>query len=301
MSDQAQKLREMINNLKNRPLVSRSVSEEQEKRRCRVLTITSGKGGVGKTNISVNLALNLSQLGYRVIILDADFGLANIDILFGVSPNYTLLDVVNDSKTIFDIITEGPMNVKFISGGSGLEEMVHLEKQQLGALIEKIESLDQIADIVIIDTGAGISDNVISFTLASDEIILVTTPEPTSIMDAYALIKTVSNKDKEKDIQLIVNRAESEKEAMMTMKKLSFASENFLGMKLQHLGYLLYDINVVKAIKQQEPFMISYPKSNASKQIYEIACKLMQTDSSKLRKSTGIKAFFRRLVNLDNA
>ncbi|MGE4282169.1 MAG: MinD/ParA family protein [Clostridia bacterium] len=301
MSDQAEKLREIINSLRNRPPIPLPSAQMQQKRKCRVLTVTSGKGGVGKTNISVNLALNLSQMGYRVVILDADFGLANIDIVFGVSPNYTLLDVINDSKTIFDIICEGPMNVKFISGGSGLEEMVHLEKWQLEALIEKIGSLDKIADIIIIDTGAGISDNVISFTLASDEVILITTPEPTAIMDAYALIKTISNKDNEKEIQLIVNRAENEKEALSTMQKLSFASETFLGIKIQLLGYILYDTTVVKAIKQQEPFAISYPKSNVSRQLHEIACKIVQADDGKMKNYTGIRGFFRRLVNLDNA
>lgn len=302
MSDQADKLREIINDLKKQQLTKQLSTENVlEKRKCRVITVTSGKGGVGKTNISVNLALNLSKMGYRVVILDADLGLANIDILFGISPHYTLLDVINNNKTIFDILSDGPMNVKFISGGSGIEEMVHLEKWQLEALIEKVASLDKVADIIIVDTGAGISENVISFVLATDEIILVTTPEPTSIMDAYALVKTVSLKDRDKIIQLVVNRADNEKEAISVMNKLTLAAEAFLGVKLKQLGYVLYDTNVVKAVKRQEPFILSYPKSLVSRQLNEIAHKLMQVDQNSMKRSSGIKGFFRKLANLNNA
>ncbi|MBZ4645880.1 MAG: flagellar biosynthesis protein FlhG [Petroclostridium sp.] len=302
MSDQADKLREIINDLKKQQLTKQLSTENVlEKRKCRVITVTSGKGGVGKTNISVNLALNLSKMGYRVVILDADLGLANIDILFGISPHYTLLDVINNNKTIFDILSDGPMNVKFISGGSGIEEMVHLEKWQLEALIEKVASLDKVADIIIVDTGAGISENVISFVLAADEIILVTTPEPTSIMDAYALVKTVSLKDRDKIIQLVVNRADNEKEAISVMNKLTLAAEAFLGVKLKQLGYVLYDTNVVKAVKRQEPFILSYPKSLVSRQLNEIAHKLMQVDQNSMKRSSGIKGFFRKLANLNNA
>lgn len=297
MRDQAEKLREAINNLKRRQsVVSHGEEPKSQGKKCRVITVTSAKGGVGKTNISVNLALNLSKMGYRVVILDADFGLANIDVLFGVSPRYTLLDVIINNKTIFDILSDGPMNVKFISGGSGVEEMVHLDKPELDLVIEKIASLDQIADIVIVDTGAGISDSVMSFVIAADEVILVTTPEPTSIMDAYALVKTLSRKDKNKVIQLIINRAENEKEAVNATNKLCYAAERFLGIRLHQLGYIVYDSNVVNAVKQQEPFIISYPKSLVSKQLNEIACKLMNIDVNRKKSFSGIRGFFSRLT-----
>lgn len=299
MRDQADKLREAINNLKlSQPTNQQAEQENTPERRCRVITVTSGKGGVGKTNISVNLALNLSQMGYRVVILDADFGLSNIDVLFGISPRHTLLDVISNSKSIFDILSEGPMNVKFISGGSGVEEMAQLKKPEFDIVIEKTASLDKIADIIIVDTGAGISDNVISFVLAADDVILVTTPEPTAIMDAYALVKTVSYRDQNKNIQLLVNRAESEKEALNVIHKLCFATEKFLNVKLRELGFILFDTNVTKAVKQQEPFIMSYPKSVVSKQLTQIAKKLVVDQAENAEKPSGIKGFFSKLTRL---
>lgn len=301
INDQADKLREIINNLKMREENSlSSAGDHTVKRKSRVITVTSGKGGVGKTNISVNLALNLSQMGYRVVILDADFGLANIDILFGISPRYTLLDVIHSNKTMFDILSEGPLNVKFISGGSGIQELIHLDKHQLDTLINKMASLDQIADIIIVDTGAGVSDTVVSFIFAADEVILITTPEPTAIMDAYALIKTVTAHDKHKDIQVIVNRAENQSEAENVANKLCLAAEKFLGVKLRQLGYVLYDTAVVKAVKQQQPFILSYPKALVSKQVNEIARKLIDDGENFSETSSGFKGFFSKLTNFIN-
>ncbi len=302
MRDQADKLRKIIDDLKMRESAFQSSEHDAPaSKRCRVITVTSGKGGVGKTNFSVNFALKLSQMGYRVVILDADFGLANIDVLFGISPRYTLLDVINSNKTIFDILSEGPMNVKFISGGSGIEEMIHLEKWQLNIVIEKIASLDQIADIVVVDTGAGISDNVISFITAADDVILITTPEPTSIMDAYALVKTVSVKDKNKKIHVVINRADNIKEAVSVANKLCLAADKFLGVKLQQLGHVLYDISVVKAVKQQQPFILSYPKALVTRQFSEIAHKLMGETDTTSQTSSGLRGFFRKLTNIINA
>jgi len=296
MRDQADKLREVINNIKK----IQTAHEEDKKnlnqeKKCRVITVTSAKGGVGKTNISVNLALVLSNMGYRVVILDADFGLANIDVLFGISPRYTLLDVIGNNRSIFDILSEGPQNVKFISGGSGVEEMINLDREELNMVIDKIASLDQIADIVIVDTGAGISDNVISFVMAADEVILVTTPEPTSIMDSYALVKTVARRDSSKTIRLLINRADNEKEAVNVIKRLCFATEKFLGFKLHQLGFILYDVNVVNAVKRQEPFSISYPKSHVSRQLKQVAYKLMDAEHPR-KDFLGIRGFFSKLT-----
>jgi len=299
MKDQADKLREVINNLRNIQMKpNQTVENAPQAKKCRVITVTSAKGGVGKTNISVNLALNLSKMGYRVVILDADFGLANIDVLFGISPKYTLLDVIENNKNIFEVIMEGPLNVKFISGGSGVEKMAHLDKRELQDVIDKIASLDQIADVVIVDTGAGISDSVISFVMAADEVILVTTPEPTSIMDSYALIKTVCRRDKNKIIRLLINRAESEREAFSVINKLCFAAEKFLGFKLHKLGYILYDTTVINAVKQQEPFVIRYPKSLVTKQLSEVAYRLMDVEQQRANNFLGLKGFLKRLMNV---
>ena len=229
MMDQAEKLRQVIEELKAKQLGSRmAMPEPPVKRSARVLTVTSGKGGVGKTNVTVNLAIALSEQGYRVVILDADFGLANIDVLFGIVPQHTLLDVVRNRKNILEILTDGPRNTRFISGGSGVEDLLKLDRQQIARFIDNMALLDKLADIIIVDTGAGLSDNVMSFIMAADEVLLVTTPEPTSITDAYALIKMVSNRDRTKRIRLVVNRAENSMEANDVLNKLVLVADRFL-------------------------------------------------------------------------
>jgi flagellar biosynthesis protein FlhG len=298
MKDQADKLRQAISNLKLKQAASKANAADEAKiKTARVITVTSGKGGVGKTNITANMALAMSELGLRVIILDADLGLANIDVLFGIIPKFTLVDVIKNRKNIFDTLCNGPENIKFVSGGSGVEELVKLDTKQLGKFIENIALLDKIADIILIDTGAGLSDNVISFIMAADDVLVVTTPEPTSITDAYALIKMISNRDQNKVIQVIVNRAESAVEATDILQKLSLVAEKFLKIQLNSLGYILQDDSVIKAVKLQQPFLLSYPKSIASKYIQEISNKLVADGKEKNGESnTGIKSFITRLV-----
>ncbi|MGE5613901.1 MAG: P-loop NTPase, partial [Bacillota bacterium] len=206
MMDQADKLRQAIDNLKKKQSVRQEVLlVPPKKRTARVITVTSGKGGVGKSNITINLAIALSEQGYRIVILDADFGLANIDVLFGIAPRYTMLDVIKNQKSILEILADGPKNTRFISGGSGVEDLVKLEKQQIMRFIDNMSFLDKIADIIIVDTGAGLSENVMSFVTAADDVVLVTSPEPTSITDAYALIKMLSGIDKNKKVRVVVN------------------------------------------------------------------------------------------------
>lgn len=299
MMDQAEKLRQIIANLKNRHVANQENPEKQAVRRSsRVITVTSGKGGVGKTNIAVNLAISLSEYGFKVIILDADFGLANIDVLFGIVPQYTLLDVINNKKNIFDILTEGPKNIKFISGGSGVEQLTKLDKVQLEKFVENISYLDKLADYIIIDTGAGVSESVLSFVMAADEVLLVTTPEPTSITDAYALIKMVGNRDKTKPIKLIINRAETQTEAENILKKLALVADKFLYLKLLPLGFLLNDDLIPKSVRMQQPFTIAFPKSNIAKQIRDICKKLVQIRVD--RNQGGMRAFVNKLVGFLN-
>ena len=298
MTDQAEKLRQVIDNLKLKQAVNRVLAPAAPvKRNARVITVTSGKGGVGKTNITINLAIALSEQGQRVIILDADFGLANIDVLFGIVPQYTLLDVIKNKKNILEVLTEGPRNTKFISGGSGGEDLVKLDRQQIARFVENMSLLDKLADIIIVDTGAGLSENVMSFVAAADEVLLVTTPEPTSITDAYALIKMVSNRDRTKTIRVIVNRSESSSEANDVLNKLVLVADRFLGIKLEPAGYILHDESVVKAVKQQQPFSIVYPKSQAARNIIEISDKLIQRgDSNQQNRNNGVRGFLSRLV-----
>lgn len=298
MMDQAEKLRQVIDNLKLKQAVNQVIAPIPNiKRTARVITVTSGKGGVGKTNIAINLAIALSEQGYRVVIMDADFGLANIDILFGIITKFTLVDVIKNRKSILEILSEGPKNIKFISGGSGVEELVKLDRTQVLKFVENMALLDKLADIIVVDTGAGLSENVMSFVMAADEVLLVTTPEPTSITDAYALIKMVSGRDKTKKIKVIVNRAENNNEANDILNKLILVSDKFLGIVLEPAGYILHDEAVVKAVKQQQPFLLSYPKCQAARNIKEISAKITEINrSSDIPQNAGIRGFLNRLV-----
>lgn len=293
MSDQAEKLRTIVNILKK----PEKTPEPEGAKSARVVTVTSGKGGVGKTNITVNLAIALSKMGLRVVILDVDFGLANIDVLMGLTTKYTLVDLIRGERNIFEVLTDGPNNVKFLSGGSGVEELLQLDRRQLGNFISNIALLDKLYDVILIDTGAGLSRNVMSFIQAADDVILVTTPEPTAITDAYAVVKMISKKDKHKTVKVIVNKAESQKEATDILNKLSLVSERFLAFKLQKLGYILYDDFVTKAVKQQKPFCLSYPRCHASQQIMELAGNLFESGKgSDGNQDKGVKGFFNRLI-----
>jgi flagellar biosynthesis protein FlhG len=262
--DQASRLREFV--------MSRKTNEKKEddpksapvkKHESKVIAISSGKGGVGKTNFTVNLALSLAKRGNRITIIDADLGLANVDVLLGIIPEHTLLDVVRKGHTIEEVLVEGPFGIKIISGGSGVKDLVNLSGEQVSQLIESFENLNHMSDYILIDTGAGISNSVISFLDSADDVIIVVTPDPTSITDAYALIKTI--RDRDKCVKLVVNRVDSNKEGAEVFEKISVASKRFLQMNLENLGYIYDDPYVKKAVRSQNPFMISYPNSLASK------------------------------------
>lgn len=302
MIDQADRLRQIIDSLKLKQAEAQAnLLNSVRKKTSKVITVTSGKGGVGKTNVTINLAIALSELGLRVVILDADFGLANIDVLFGIIPKFTLVDVIHNRKNILEVLADGPKNIKFISGGSGVEELVKLDRSQIERFIENIALLDKISDVIIIDTGAGLSDNVLSFVMAADEVLLVTTPEPTSITDAYALIKMIVHRDKEKQIKIIVNRADTPNEAGDIQNKLSMVADKFLSVKLDSLGFILQDDCVIKAVKMQQPFALSFPKSQAYKQVKEIGRRLADRCEADYQEGNkGIKSFVSRLVNFFN-
>lgn len=300
MKDQAERLREIIRGIKDSKEDEKGTDKITNRPASRVITITSGKGGVGKTNFTVNLGIIFAQMGLRVVIIDADLGLANVDVVMGKMSKYNLSDVINSSKDILEILEEGPNGVKFISGGSGVQELVKLDKTQLVDLLMKLGKLDTEADIVLIDTGAGLSENVISFVHAAREVILITTPEPTSITDAYALIKTITNKDKKKNIKVVVNRADNPTEAFNILDKLSAVTQKFLGIKLHKLGYIINDTSVSKAVKIQQPFVLSFNKSEASRNMNDIALTLMDNKELSANSVSGIKMFISKLTNLFN-
>jgi flagellar biosynthesis protein FlhG len=300
MNDQAYKLRQVIDNLKTKNVMLQKEGQAKGLKRSRIITVTSGKGGVGKTNVTINLAIELSRAGKKVVVLDADFGLANIDILMGLTPRYTLVDVINNEKTILDVLSDGPEKIRFISGGSGVEDLIRLEGKELESFANNIVLLDKICDVIIIDTGAGLSEKVLRFIMAADEVLLVTTPEPTAITDAYALMKVVSKRDRDKKIKLIINRAESSQEAQDILDKLILVTNRFLTINLESLGYILRDETVVKAVKMQEPFTTHFPKCQATKNIQDISRKLLNDYSETNNESIGIRAFVNKLVSFIN-
>ncbi len=299
MKDQAERLREIINDIKSSS-EDNFLSDTQKRAGSRVITVTSGKGGVGKTNFTVNLGIKLAQLGLRVVIIDADLGLANVDVVMGKMTRHNLSDVINNNKDILDILEVGPSGVKFISGGSGVQALIKLNKTQLVDLLMKLGKLDEEADIVLIDTGAGLSDNVLSFVHAAREVILVTTPEPTAITDAYALIKTISSKDKNKNIKIVVNRVDNSAEAANILEKLNVVTEKFLGIKLQKLGYIMNDNSVSKAVKQQQPFVISFSKSEAARNMSDIASALVNNAEANVNSGSSFRMFINKLSNIFN-
>lgn len=265
--DQADKLREKVEMLNERVPSSR------------VIAVTSGKGGVGKTSISVNLALQLKEQGKNVVILDADFGLANVEVMLGIRPQYNLVDLIYNNKTIEEIITEGPMGIGFISGGSGVQDLVNLDKERIKKLIAKLVKLDSLYDVIIIDTGAGIADSVIEFVLSSPEVLLVVTPEPTSITDAYSLLKAVNRKKDFKreqiSIKVIANRVESEEEGEEIYNKISIVVSKFLNIQLEYIGYIPLDKKIANAVIEQKPVSLTAPNSEAAIHIRGICNKLL--------------------------
>lgn len=265
--DQADKLRQKMELLKEQAPTAR------------VIAVTSGKGGVGKTSLSVNLALQFREQGKRVVILDADFGLANVEVMLGIRPVYNLADLIFDNKSIEEIITEGPMGIGFISGGSGVQDLVNLDKEKLKKLIAKLVKLDSLYDIVIIDTGAGIADSVIEFVLSSPEVLLVVTPEPTSITDSYSLLKAVNRKKEfvreQKSIRVVTNRVSSKDEGQEIYDKISIVVSKFLNIQLDYLGYIPDDKRIVNAVIEQKPISLTAPDSEPAFHIRNICNRLL--------------------------
>lgn len=281
----------------------RNIIKQQNKQQhlARVITVTSGKGGVGKSNVSVNLAIQLSKLGKRVVVLDADFGLANVEVMLGIRPKYNLADMMFRGKGIQEIISPGPENIGFISGGSGLREMTNLNRDQILSLVNVMYELDHLADVVIIDTGAGISDTVIELVAASAEVLLLATPEPTSITDAYALLKTLhrhpdfdSNRT---SIKMVGNRIQSYEEGKDLYNKLNTVVNKFLSLEMDYLGAIPYDDRLSKAVMKQQPVSIAYPNAPAARALLELAMVLEdeQMEMIQVGKGKGIAGFFSRI------
>lgn len=274
--------------------------QQQPKPLARVITVTSGKGGVGKSNTSINLAIQFRKMGKKVIILDADFGLANIEIMFGAVPKHNLYDLIYQGKSITDIITWGPMKVGFISGGSGIAGMANLSREYLNCIIQNLAQLDSIADIVIVDTGAGIADAVLEFLVASGEILMVTTPEPTSITDSYSLLKALYRHPRfdagATKVKLIANRVEKAAEGQILFSKLNAVVERYLKIPMTYLGYVPEDSQLSRSVMQQVPVSMQYPSSRAATAYERIAGRLLNKVETQRQPMRGMAAFFSHIV-----
>ena len=306
--DQAEKLRQLVNKSQTQekqeePLVQQAL-EPQMQNVARVITVTSGKGGVGKSSLSVNLALQLQKLGKRVIILDADFGLANVEIMLGIRPQYSLADLMFHEKNLRDIITRGPNDIGFISGGSGIKELSNLTKEQILYLTQKLEELDDMADVIIIDTAAGISDGVLEFLTVSTEILLVVTPEPTSITDAYALLKTLNQKaefsTERTVIKMVANKVYALNEGRNLFEKMNAVIRKFLNIELEFIGAIPNDEAQPRAIMQQKPISLSNPNAPAAKAFAELARRIYDGElpTENKQEQMGISDLFSSLIKL---
>lgn len=249
--------------------------QDTKKRFVQTIAITSGKGGVGKTNVAANLAIALQARGKKVMILDADMGLSNIDVLLHLAPHYNIQHVLSGERSLRDVIVEGPHGIKILPSSSGEQELTALNEFQRLKLLEEFDAYDNDVDILLIDTGAGISENVAFFCVAAQEVVIVTSPEPTAITDAYALIKVLCTRYQEKEFHVLVNSVKSPEEGEEVFRRLSLATERFLSISLDYLGQLPYDEAVPDSVRQQKAFLDAYPYNPVSRGIREIASRFM--------------------------
>lgn len=297
--DQAERLRKLVNNkqaiIQNQQFVEINNSNRNIEHKARIIAISSGKGGVGKTNITVNLAIALSMQGQRVLIIDADLGMANVDVVLGTSSKYNLLKLLEDEINIEDVIVNGPCGVKYLSGGSGIEQLANLGYSDLDKVMRKLNRCEDLADIILLDTGAGIGNNVLNFLRAADEVILVTTPEPTAMTDAYAIMKAYSNSPNCDSVKLIVNRVYEAGEVLPVFSKLSKTASKFLNLTVIGFGEIYEDRNLVRAVKAQVPLILMYPNTISVKGIKSIAKNIISGEVEK--QARGFKGFVHKFMS----
>jgi len=279
MYDQAQNLRELMGRSQD----------------VRVISVASGKGGVGKSSISVNLAITMSRLGARVLILDADFGLANVDVMLGVTTRLDLSYFLRGEKTLGEIIQLGHEGVRFISGGSGVNELINMKEDQLTELLAKIVHIDAPVDLIIMDAGAGVSNTIMQVLLASSETIVVTTSEPTSVLDAYALVKTIVKRDRSHPLHVLANKCENKKEAQTVQTGFVTVCGRHLGKNINPLGLISYNHDFTTAIKRQVPITVSDPHSATAREIDAIARTILNMPNEKAAYSVLSRVFSRML------
>ena len=286
MLDQAARLRQMV--------FEKQKNTRKSNRNTKIFTITSGKGGVGKSNMAINLAIALKKLGKKVLVLDADLGMGNADVLIGTVPRYTIFDMILNNKSINDVVINGPLGIKILCGGTGLSRLDDLTKEQRETLINKLGEIMDF-DYILIDTGAGINRTVMAFIECSHEVFIVTTPEPTALTDAYSLLKTLWIHNVKSSAKVIVNKVLSNEEGNNIFNRLNSSANRFLGASLVHLGNVAEDRRLVQAVRMQKPVVLSFPTSEVSKNIEDIAKKLEGTSYSS---SNSIQGIFKKMLNI---
>ncbi|ADK80711.1 MinD/ParA family protein [Sediminispirochaeta smaragdinae] len=286
MADQAQQLREMMKGREEAPV--------QEKKNTRIIAVTSGKGGVGKTNMSVNIAIAYAQLGKKVIVMDADLGLANVNVALGIIPKYNLYHVIRKQKRLEDIILDTDYGISFVAGASGFSKIANLTAEERESFVVELASLSS-ADVIIIDTSAGVSANVLSFVAAADDAIIVTTPEPTAITDAYGIIKIIATEIDSLNLglKLIVNRVKSVTEGKKVAERVINIAGQFLNLKVDYLGYVYDDLSVPQSVLKQRPFLVNEPNGKAAICVKHIVSRLEKVE---YKEGGGVGRFIRRLI-----
>ncbi len=284
MADQAQQLRELMKN--------RNGTKSGDK--TRIIAISSGKGGVGKTNVSINLAIAYAQLGKKVIVLDADLGLANVNVVLGVIPKYNLYHIIRKQKTLREIILDTPYGIQIVAGASGFSKIANLTDEERESFISELSELSS-ADIIIIDTSAGVSNNVLDFIAAADDAIIVTTPEPTAITDAYGIIKIIAPEidNMNLGLKLVVNRVRSVTEGKKVSERVINIAGQFLNLKVDYLGYVYDDPVVQQSVLRQKPFIISDPNSKAAICVKHLVGRLEKIE---FKEGSGVGQFLKRLL-----
>eukprot|EP00828_Plagiopyla_frontata_P041389 TRINITY_DN5884_c0_g2_i10.p2 TRINITY_DN5884_c0_g2~~TRINITY_DN5884_c0_g2_i10.p2 ORF type:complete len:522 (-),score=93.53 TRINITY_DN5884_c0_g2_i10:1609-3174(-) len=290
MLDQAESLRRLINDSNN----ANNTQKKNKKSSTKIITVTSGKGGVGKSNFVVNLAIELQKKNKKVLIFDADLGMGNDDVLLGLYPKHNIFDIIFNSLKMQDIIIEGPAGISLIPAGSGINRVQELSTEERNLLLNELEKLEEY-DYLLMDTGAGISKDILSFISASEDLIIITTPEPTSLTDAYSLLKVTDKYKLKSKSKIVINRAFTKEEGKEAFNKMFKAVNKFLKIEVEYLGCILDDRKLVQSVRAQKPFILLYPNCDASKNIQEIASKIIDEniDSSK-----SVKGLFKKLFNI---